>query len=123
MKQRHIIGLLMIIIFITYSAVTFSNSLTPYVTFEQAKKTNGSVQVRGILAEGLVTSLDGGKKIRFVLQDENGTTVPVIYSGAKPDNFEEATSIVAIGKYQDDQFLAEKLLVKCPSKYQGSVKK
>ena len=123
MKQRHIIGLLMIIIFITYSAVTFSNSLTPYVTFEQAKKTNGSVQVRGILAEGLVISLDGGKKIRFVLQDENGTTVPVIYSGAKPDNFEEATSIVAIGKYQDDQFLAEKLLVKCPSKYQGSVKK
>lgn len=122
MKQRHIIGLLIIIIFIAYSAVTFNSSLTPYVTFEQAKKTSGSVQVRGILAEGPVISLDGGKKLRFVLQDESGATVPVIYSGSKPDNFEQATSIVAIGKYRDDQFLAEKLLVKCPSKYQGSVK-
>jgi cytochrome c-type biogenesis protein CcmE len=43
----------------------------------------------------------------------------VVYDGVKPGNFEEAVQIVAIGRYQDDAFHAEQLLVKCPSKYQG----
>jgi cytochrome c-type biogenesis protein CcmE len=37
----------------------------------------------------------------------------------KPANFEDAVSIVAIGRYENGVFAAEKLLVKCPSKYQG----
>ena len=37
----------------------------------------------------------------------------------KPGNFNEATQVVAIGRYRDGVLEAEKLLVKCPSKYQG----
>jgi cytochrome c-type biogenesis protein CcmE len=45
----------------------------------------------------------------------------VRYHGLKPANFEEAISIVAIGRYDGSEkvFVADKLLVKCPSKYQG----
>jgi cytochrome c-type biogenesis protein CcmE len=43
----------------------------------------------------------------------------VTYRDVKPANFEEAVSIVAIGTYRTGAFHAEKLLVKCPSKYQG----
>ena len=44
------------------------------------------------------------------------------YEGLKPANFEEAISIVAIGRYDPDtgELAANKLLVKCPSKYQGA---
>jgi cytochrome c-type biogenesis protein CcmE len=44
----------------------------------------------------------------------------VIYSQPKPSNFEQAVSIVAIGNYdvKTGNFIAESLLVKCPSKYQ-----
>jgi cytochrome c-type biogenesis protein CcmE len=46
----------------------------------------------------------------------------VRYEGLKPANFEEAISIVAIGWYDEagDELAANKLLVKCPSKYQGA---
>jgi cytochrome c-type biogenesis protein CcmE len=46
----------------------------------------------------------------------------VRYKGLKPANFEDAISIVAIGQFDDGakEFEANKLLVKCPSKYQGA---
>jgi cytochrome c-type biogenesis protein CcmE len=45
--------------------------------------------------------------------------IAVSYTDVKPANFEDAVSIVAIGRYENGVFAAEKLLVKCPSKYQG----
>ncbi|HKY61724.1 MAG TPA: cytochrome c maturation protein CcmE, partial [Gemmatimonadota bacterium] len=51
--------------------------------------------------------------------DDHGETLPVVYHGVKPANFEQATSVVAIGTYKGDQFVADQLLVKCPSKYQA----
>lgn len=125
MKQRHMVGIGVIVAFIIFSAITFQNSLTPYVNFAQAKAMNSSVQVRGVLANPNINTIEQGKLLQFVLRDEAGEEVTVSYRGAKPDNMEEATSIVAIGRYQQGQFVAEKLLVKCPSKYQstqGSVK-
>jgi len=37
-----------------------------------------------------------------------------------PGNFDQATSVVLKGKPDNDgRFVAEQMLVKCPSKYQG----
>jgi cytochrome c-type biogenesis protein CcmE len=44
----------------------------------------------------------------------------VVYDGAKPANFEQADQVVVIGRYENGLFVADQLLVKCPSKYQGS---
>jgi cytochrome c-type biogenesis protein CcmE len=122
MKLRHSIGLLIIIAFGAYSFTVFQTSLTPYVSFAQAKSSTGAVQVRGVLATEKIAVTENGKTVTFLLRDEAGEEVPVIYQGAKPEGLDQATSIVAVGKYQNDQFVAEKLLIKCPSKYQGSVK-
>ena len=43
-----------------------------------------------------------------------------MYGGIRPGNFKDAISIVAIGRYREGRIEAEKLLVKCPSKYQGA---
>ena len=123
LKRRHIFAIGIIAAFIIFSVMMFRDSLTPYVTFAQAKNTSGNVQVRGVLASEKISLIDNGKMVQFALRDEVGETVTVLYRGTKPDGMEQATSIVAIGRYQNNQFVAEKLLVKCPSKYQGSVKK
>ena len=117
MKRRHIIGIVIIGIFIVFSAMSFKNSLTPYVTFAQAKTMSGSVQVRGVLASERVMISEDGKGIKFKLRDDKGQEKLVVYKGTQPEGLEQSTSIVAVGKYQNEQFVAEKLLVKCPSKY------
>ena len=55
-----------------------------------------------------------------MLQDSNKQMVKVVSNQPRPANFEQAISIVAIGHYDSAQqsFLADSLLVKCPSKYQ-----
>lgn len=121
MRRRHLAGLLVIAVFVSFVAITYRNSLTPYVTFSQARNLTGSVQVKGTLADNAITA--DGANLRFQLRDDHGEVVTVVYRGTAPDGLHQATGIVAIGKYEMGQFTAEKLLVKCPSKYQGSGKK
>ena len=60
------------------------------------------------------------KNTSFTFSDEEtGETMLVRYKGIKPDNFDEAYHVVAIGKYTGDAFTADKLLIKCPSKYEA----
>lgn len=116
MKKRHFIGFSFIAAFFLFSAFSFRDSLTPYVTLSEAKGMHNTVQVKGVLVSGSITSDEG--TIRFKIKDEHGEEAIVAYPGAKPDGLAEASSIVAIGKLQNGQFAAEKLLLKCPSKYQ-----
>lgn len=122
MKKYRIICLAVICGFIAYSVFAFQSAVTPYVTFAQAKAVKSAVQVKGTLASAAITAAEEGKVTQFLLRDDAGEEVPVIYRGVKPEGLEQASSIVAIGKYDKGQFQADKLLVKCPSKYQGSVK-
>jgi cytochrome c-type biogenesis protein CcmE len=55
--------------------------------------------------------------------DEKGDVMPVEYRGVIPGNFDQAVSVVAIGKFSGDHFEAQQLLVKCPSKYQAEAEK
>jgi cytochrome c-type biogenesis protein CcmE len=54
----------------------------------------------------------------FHIKDENGVSVKVVYDGVKPGNFDQASHVVCVGKYENGAFHAKQLLVKCPSKYQ-----
>ena len=60
------------------------------------------------------------EELSFDLVDAEGRRMPVSYRGIRPGNFKDAISIVAIGRYHEGRIDAEKLLVKCPSKYQGA---
>jgi cytochrome c-type biogenesis protein CcmE len=82
-------------------------------------KTAGSVQVMGSLEKGSEKYDSNVQELAFSIIDDHGRTLPVVYRGIKPANFQDALSIVAIGRYESGALHAEKLLVKCPSKYQG----
>lgn len=118
MKVRHLVGIGLIGAFFLFSAFSFKESLTPYVTFAEARSNAGIVQVKGVLVADSVTASAGA--VHFILRDENGEEAQVTYHGVRPEGFEQASSIVAIGKVKNGAFTAEKLLVKCPSKYQGT---
>jgi len=97
--------------------------VTPYVGFQEARAAGGNVQVMGeILPAGTQYDTESGSFI-FYIADKSGDQLKVIYNGTKPGNFDQATSVVCIGKYSGESFYASKLLVKCPSKYQDEILK
>jgi len=118
-KTWYIVGGVLVCAFLIYGATSFKENLTPYVSFDEAKRTASKVQVAGGLVQGTTGYFDEKKELHFVIYDEGGSEMPVRYSGVKPANFEEATQIVAVGEWSGEAFQAEQLLVKCPSKYQG----
>ncbi len=119
MKKGYIVAAVLAVGFLVLGVTAFRSTLTPYVTFDVAMKTAGSVQVMGSLEKGSEKYDSGSQELAFSIVDEHGRTLPVVYRGIKPANFQDALSIVAIGRYQSGALHAEKLLVKCPSKYQG----
>lgn len=122
-KWTYAVGALMLVLFAGFSLASFKEALTPYVPYEKARESSGAVQVAGALLAGSTDYDDTSGLLHFTLRDEEtGDTLAVRYEGVKPANFEEAISIVAIGRYDEDtgELAANKLLVKCPSKYQGA---
>lgn len=112
-------GVGLIVVFVAFGAGAFKSSLTPYVSFEAARSSRTAVQVAGRLVPDSTRFDHEQGALIFALADDSGDTLYVSYKGMKPGNFEEATQIVAIGRFSGSALEAERLLVKCPSKYQG----
>ncbi len=119
MKKGYIVAAVLAGAFLVLGVTSFKKTLTPYVSFDVAQKTRGSVQVMGSLEKGSESYDTDKQQLSFSILDDHGRNLPVVYRGIKPANFRDALSIVAIGRYEAGALHAEKLLVKCPSKYQG----
>jgi cytochrome c-type biogenesis protein CcmE len=123
-KNRfYLLGGVLLLAFAGFSFSAFKDNMTPYVSYDVAREGNRLVQVAGALEKGSSSYVDTQESLFFTLKDpESSQTLRVRYKGLKPANFEDAVSIVAIGRYdeQAQEFEADKLLVKCPSKYQGA---
>ena len=113
-----VIGVVAIVGFVAFGAGAFKSNLTPYVSFQQARATRDAVQVAGKLVPGSDSFEEASSRLMFALQDEHGDVMRIAYKGLKPGNFHDATQVVAIGRFHGGVLEAEKLLVKCPSKYQ-----
>lgn len=122
-KWYYFLGVVLLLAFAGFSASAFKETLTPYVPYETARKGDRVVQVAGALAKDSSSYVAAEESLYFTLQEpETKETLRVRYKGLKPANFEDAISIVAIGRYDQAAqiYEADKLLVKCPSKYQGA---
>ena len=106
--------------FVLLGLTSFQKTLTPYLTFDEARNARGVVQVMGGLDKTSDRYDQTTQRLSFELIDDRGGRMPVVYGGTRPANFKDAISIVAIGRYREGRIEAEKLLVKCPSKYQGA---
>ncbi len=120
MKRGYWIAAAFALAFVGFGLTAFQKTLTPYLSFDEAKKARGVVQVMGGLDKQSDRYDSGREELSFELVDSDGRRMPVVYRGVRPGNFKDAISIVAIGRYREGRIEAEKLLVKCPSKYQGA---
>ena len=119
LKPLHIIGIGMIILAVVLGYFGLKGSIRPYTTsVNEAIQSGRAVQLAGFLGSKGEYQTDGA--FTFNLKDATGKMVKVVYAQPKPANFEQAISIVAIGHYDSTKqvFLADSMLVKCPSKYQ-----
>jgi cytochrome c-type biogenesis protein CcmE len=119
MKPAALVGFAIIFAALAFGAKAFVTNLTPYVTFDQARKSKTTVQVMGGLDKKSVQA--DQKALRFTLVSKDGQDrIPVVFTASRPANFSEAIEVTAIGTYDGEIFQADNLLVKCPSKYQGT---
>ncbi|MBC8162829.1 MAG: cytochrome c maturation protein CcmE [Roseiflexaceae bacterium] len=115
----HIIGIGMIALAIGLGWAGLRDAFRPYTTsISEAVDSDRSVQLKGFL--GSTGGYDDKNNFVFDLQDERGELMKVVYAKPRPANFEQAISLVVVGRYDTQQqaFLADEMLVQCPSKYQ-----
>lgn len=107
--------------FIAYAGMNLSESVTPYVSIAEATASDKNVQVKGLQDKNFEPRQANGEFIFNLRDEETGEIMNVKFAGTKPDQFDEAYHIVAVGKYDSaaGTFNAKKLLIKCPSKYEG----
>jgi cytochrome c-type biogenesis protein CcmE len=121
LKPIHMIGIAMIVLAVVLGYFGLKSAFRPYTTsVSEAESSGRGVQLAGFLVPGERGSYSADGNFTFQMQDATGKVVRVIYPKPKPANFEQAVSIVAIGRYDAgaNAFLADDMLVKCPSKYQ-----
>ena len=109
MKQKGaILGLIIIVAALGFSATAFKSSLVNYIPFTEAiKATDTTVQIMGAPVQGTMAYDDVAHALRFVLDDGQGHQMPVVYHGPKPEDMDSAaakgTKIAVQGTYQPMQ--------------------
>lgn len=123
MNVKVITAIVLLGLAVGFGVSSFKKSMTPYVSFDEARRAHGLVQVNGTLADKNYVLRKQDQFLEFKLKDARGQVMNVAYHGVIPGNFDQATSVVAIGHYTNETFEADQLLVKCPSKYQATAER
>jgi len=117
-KQRMAAGVIALAVFGVLGLMSFKKSLAPYVSFAEARGAARTVQVAGFPEHGDADFDAEAGGFRFVMHNEDGEKMSVLFRGGKPGNFDQAQSVVVVGKYEAGVMEAKQILVKCPSKYE-----
>lgn len=121
MKKTHIIGIIVIAIAIGAIISTVADAAT-YADFGMAQQFPGKeFQVVGELNKEKAIAYapeENANEFSFYMVDKSGNEQKVIFNGAKPQDFERSEQVVITGSLESDGFHADKILMKCPSKYQ-----
>ena len=119
MKQIHVIAIMVIIIAIGVLSMA-AKDVAKYETFNEAAKSGGKVKIAGKLCKDKPMTYDPIKdadKFTFYLKDNEGTQQKVVLLKPKPQDFEMSEQVVCTGEIKGDAFVANDVLLKCPSKY------
>lgn len=128
MKKSHILIIVVIAAAVGILVAT-ADDASSYVSFSEAYQLASAgnqkdIHVVGQLkkdASGNVIGIETGAdrvSFSFVMVDDNGKEQKVNYKEPMPADFTKSEKVVVIGSYAGDTFVANKILLKCPSKYQ-----
>ena len=119
MKPIHIVALLVLAGGV--AALTMqAKDVSTYATFKDAVTASSKVKVAGKLIKDkpmLYDPVTNPNLFTFYLKDQNGKEVLVNLLKPKPQDFELSEQVVVTGEMQGEAFVANEVLMKCPSKY------
>lgn len=120
MKKLHLILIILLAAGIGVIMSTLADSST-YSSFASASSNPEEVvHVVGTLAPGKPLEYNpevNANLFSFYMVDKEGNERKVLFTGTKPQDFERSEQIVITGKCEGSDFVASKILMKCPSKY------
>ncbi len=120
MKKLHIVGIIVIAVAIGVIFVSLKNPST-YADFTLAvANPEKEYHVVGKLDKNQPQVYDpkiNADEFEFTLVDNKGVSKQVVLHKSKPQDFEKSEQIVLIGKMKNNEFHANDILMKCPSKY------
>ena len=117
-KYNIIAGILIIVSIAVF--VSMSKDVSTYASFSEAIKNHQRVKVAGLLAkekEMYYNPSENPNYFSFYLRDPKGIEKKVILLQGKPQDFDRSEQIVVTGEMKGDDFVANEVLLKCPSKY------
>jgi len=128
MKRRNIALILIIGVAITI-VISMTGEASTYVDFSEAKQLSEggfkkSIHVVGELPKDKKGNVLGIQEspdklsFKFDMVDENGFRQTVLHANPIPTDFTKSEQVVIVGAYNGDKFVADKILLKCPSKYE-----
>jgi cytochrome c-type biogenesis protein CcmE len=120
MKKSHIIAIIVIAVAIGFILSTLADSST-YASFSTAQThPSKTYHVVGKLNKTMPQEYAPEKDadlFTFFLVDNEGSEKKVVLHKARPQDFEKSEQIVVVGKMNGEEFIANDILMKCPSKY------
>ncbi|MBT1700898.1 cytochrome c maturation protein CcmE [Fulvivirgaceae bacterium PWU4] len=128
MKKSHILIIVVIAAAVGILVAT-ADDASSYVSFSEAYQLASTgnqkdIHVVGQLKKdgnGNIVGIEPGAdkvSFSFIMIDDNGKEQKVSYKEPMPADFTKSEKVVVIGSYSGDTFVASKILLKCPSKYQ-----
>lgn len=129
MKKAHILAIAVIAIAIGI-IMSAAGDASVYVSFNEAKERATEGNLTKVHVVGRLPR-DGQKNIlgleynpvldpnyfAFTLVDTNRVAQRCVYFNPKPQDFDKSEQVVITGAMRNNVFVADKILLKCPSKY------
>jgi cytochrome c-type biogenesis protein CcmE len=121
-RTRYWVGGAIILGAVIYLLLTAARGATTYYLTVGELKARGPstriVRVSGNVVGGSIVWSPRELRLEFEIADASGK-LPAIYHGSRPDMFRDDAEVVLEGKYTaEGRFQAQKMLLKCPSKYE-----
>lgn len=128
MKKSSIIGLVVIAIAVSI-IISTSADASAYLTFNEAYELAESGKEKKIHVVGQLKKDRNGKpvgiypssnklSVSFTMVDNNNQEQLVYYNEPMPSDLLRSEQVVVVGNYQEDRFVADRIVLKCPSKYE-----
>jgi cytochrome c-type biogenesis protein CcmE len=105
-------------VFLLYTAI--AGGTTPSLKPSQLAGQKGNVELSGIVVGPVSGDPHTAAGLHFNLRDRAGSaSVPVVYTGSKPDLFRAGREVYLNGRLENGVFVGKpgSLVTKCPSKY------
>ena len=123
-KVKFIVGGVLIalaVVYLIYAGVS-SNSAY-FLTVDELYAKGDAMHNRTVRVAGMVDAetIDFNNReliLAFDVTSETGERMPVVFNGPKPDQMREGAEAILEGKYNGQEFQAQSLLLKCPSRYE-----